>query len=103
MGEKTPMKRPLPATWREWKAMRLKHLAVYPECRICGTETDVVVHHVRYRGPRGKSERPGDLVTLCANHHNDLHRVLGPTPKLDYQLSFIRETALQLLDAWTPR
>lgn len=81
---------------RPWRAMRAQHLAVYPECRICGTEEDVVVHHIRYRGPRGTSERPGDLMTLCATHHDLLHRKLGTTSKVRYQLEFVREEAASL-------
>lgn len=56
---------------------RKTHLALYPECRICEDPEDVHVHHLRYRGPRGLSEKPGDLVTLCAFHHNDFHRIYG--------------------------
>lgn len=62
----------------KWKKMRKDHLAVYPECRVCGTLNDVVVHHLRYRGKRGESERPGDLMTLCAEHHNALHATILP-------------------------
>ncbi len=35
------------------------------------------VHHIRYRGKRGKSELPGDLVTLCRECHFGLHDELG--------------------------
>ena len=76
----TPMTKPQTG-WRRtkaarsaWQRTRAVHLAVYPECRVCGTEDDVVVHHLRYRGRRGESERPGDLMTLCRWHHDDLHR-----------------------------
>lgn len=79
-----------------WKSMRKRHLALYPECRICADQDDVVVHHVRYRGSRGLSERPGDLLTLCRFHHDQLHKNLGSNPKLRYQLEFIREELLAL-------
>jgi 5-methylcytosine-specific restriction endonuclease McrA len=57
-----------------WARMRYNHLLTYPECRVCGKTEDVHVHHLRYRGTRGESERPGDLMTLCAAHHNHLHQ-----------------------------
>lgn len=60
-----------------WRRMRANHLALYPECRICEDINDVHVHHLRYRGPRGLSELPGDLVTLCSFHHNDFHKKFG--------------------------
>lgn len=51
------------------------HLLTFPECRACGTEDDVIVHHLRYRG--GGKEQPGDVVTMCVTCHNDFHRMLG--------------------------
>lgn len=58
--------------------MRTNHLKTYPECRVCADRREVVVHHLRYRGKRGVSERPGDLVTLCKIHHDALHKIVGP-------------------------
>lgn len=55
--------------------MRACHLMTYPECRICGlVDPSNHVHHLRYRGEKGVDEKPGDLVTLCQFHHEDLHR-----------------------------
>lgn len=71
-----------------WKKMRKCHLTTYPECRMCSDTDDVVVHHLRYRGRRGESERPGDLVTLCRGHHDALHR---SGSGLAHSLAFIRE------------
>jgi 5-methylcytosine-specific restriction endonuclease McrA len=60
---------------KEWARTRRTHLMTYPECRACGTEDDVVVHHLRYKsGGRGTYERPGDLVTMCRSCHDDFHR-----------------------------
>lgn len=73
--------------------MRKNHLATYPECRACGDPEHVVVHHLRYRGKRGRSELPGDLVTLCKWHHDDLHRRLGRTPSLQAQYDYIADAA----------
>lgn len=57
-----------------WSATRALHLQTYPECRACEAPGEVV-HHLRYRGhKRGVGERPGDLMTLCRNCHDDLHR-----------------------------
>lgn len=81
-----------------WLDMRKVHLRTYPECRACGTRDEVVVHHLRYRGRRGLSEKPGDLVTLCRTHHNDLHRRHGRTPPLGPQLAYIEWIAQQVID-----
>ena len=60
-----------------WWALRAQHLRLYPECRICGETDHVHVHHLRYRGKRGLTEQPGDLVTLCSDHHDEFHRTYG--------------------------
>lgn len=73
-----------------WKCMRESHLKTYPECRVCEDTADVVVHHLRYRGRRGHSEQPGDLVTMCRFHHDDFHgqwlgrRGTGVQATIDY-------------------
>lgn len=81
------MKRSFSKAWRE---MRTNHLLTYPECRACGyVAPNNHVHHLRYRGKRGLSERPGDLMTLCADCHNHLHRLhprggVGPVQTLAF-------------------
>jgi len=72
----------------------------YPECRACGTREDVVVHHLRYRGKRGESEKPGDLMTLCAYHHNEYHRLHGMVGLVENSIAYVEYVAQQLL--WTP-
>lgn len=55
-------------------------------CAICFGPGEVV-HHLRYRGKRGFSEHPQDLVVLCRRHHDDLHRRRfdGPTKFIKYR------------------
>jgi 5-methylcytosine-specific restriction endonuclease McrA len=81
----------------EWAALRANHLRTYPECRVCDSDRNTVVHHLRYRGPAGSSERSGDLVTLCASCHDELHRQLGRTPKMAWQLDYIGACRLERL------
>lgn len=80
-----------PPTNEAWAKMRRDHLRVFPECRACGWVGDrMEVHHLRYRGRRGSSEQPGDLVTLCHQCHSDLHRKLRPhTTGVKRSLDFI--------------
>lgn len=77
--------------FKAWKTMRECHLRTYPECRICEDPENVVVHHLCYRGPRGESEHPGDLVTLCTWHHDRLHALLGSASPRTVQLAWIAE------------
>lgn len=81
-----------------WRKMRAAHLALYPECRICGEiDKSNHVHHLVYRGKRGLLEKPGDVVTLCEFHHNKLHKYHKRGTNLnDFTLSFIAEEVLFL-------
>lgn len=80
-----------------WQKMRDTHLLTYPECRGCGTLDDVVVHHLRYRGKRGQSERPGDLMTLCRTHHDDYHRRYKLEGLIANSLAYVEMVAQETL------
>ena len=36
---------------------------------------DVVFHHLKSRGSGGKLHDPDNLLRLCVNHHNEIHKV----------------------------
>jgi len=68
--------------------MRSEHLELEPRCRACTanehlqipiTSKHLHIHHLIYRGyeKRGEKEKPGDLVTLCEKHHDELHSIFG--------------------------
>lgn len=79
---------------KNWRSMRANHLLTFPECRACGSEEGVVVHHLRYRGKRGVSEKPGDLVTMCRDCHDEFHRSLGRSgTSVEATIAFCRERA----------
>lgn len=61
----------------DWMKTREAHLLTFPCCMVCETTEKLHVHHLRYRGKRGVSEKSGDLVTLCEFHHGQLHRELA--------------------------
>lgn len=80
-----------------WKETRRRHLDIYPECRICGEiSKSNHVHHLMYRGTenqRGLYERPGDLVTFCAFHHNNFHKKYPTSDKpFGSKRNYIKET-----------
>jgi 5-methylcytosine-specific restriction endonuclease McrA len=80
-----------------WRNTRACHLLTYPECRACGTRDDVVVHHLRYRGKRGESEKPGDLMTLCKMHHDEYHRIYGLAGLITNTLAYVERIAQETL------
>lgn len=82
-----------------WKKMRATHLLTYPECRACGTRENVIVHHLRYRGKRGESELPGDLMTLCAFHHDEYHHLHKLRDLVKNSLAYAERIAQETLIA----
>mgnify|MGYP001570314810 CR=1 FL=1 len=69
-----------------WARMSREIRLVADRCAICPAPSEVV-HHLRYRGKRGVSEHPQDLVPLCRHHHDDLHRqgFDGPVKFIKYR------------------
>lgn len=42
-------------------------------CRRCGTEDQLTLHHIVYRS-RGGRHNPENLITLCFNDHEQVHK-----------------------------
>ena len=59
------------------------------KCQICGTGTNLVVHHVTYR--RLGNESLDDLVTLCDSCHFEVHKKDLEKKKQSLFESFIKE------------
>tara|TARA_Y100000310_G_scaffold1864_1_gene2356 strand:- start:3811 stop:4311 length:501 start_codon:yes stop_codon:yes gene_type:complete len=59
----------------EWRSKRTEFMNSMPRrsmCFICGTSSYLHVHHMTYRNLG--SEIFNDLLTLCRNHHRELHK-----------------------------
>jgi 5-methylcytosine-specific restriction endonuclease McrA len=41
-------------------------------CQVCGSRNNLQVHHKQLRSQQGSDEE-SNLITLCANCHEDLH------------------------------
>ena len=52
----------------EWTRIRRAHLVHQPACVVCGTTTDVEVHHLIALRDGGTHDR-ANLVTCCQPHH----------------------------------
>lgn len=71
-----------------WKEKREKHFIKNGRaCVVCGDVNETHVHHLVHRGLG--AEIPGDLVSVCARHHELFHKRYG-TGKRDYRESFNR-------------
>ena len=42
-------------------------------CQICGTMQNLQVHHLKFRSQSGSDEEQ-NLITLCAECHEQVHR-----------------------------
>ena len=71
------------------KAVRMR----YPVCQICGERLTVEVHHIRPRFLRGAEEDPCNLIGLCVECHDEVHR------RMDEGISKVIEDAI----SWTPK
>ena len=56
----------------DWKYLRDKIIKSRKVCEICGINKHLIVHHKNYdRVPQEKSK---DLMVLCWDCHNDIHK-----------------------------
>ena len=70
------------------KAVRMR----YPRCQICGEHGTVEVHHIRPRFLRGAEVDPCNLMGLCVECHDEVHR------RIDEKIS----EAIMDSVTWTP-
>lgn len=54
------------------RAMRL----YYPRCQLCGNNPSEEVHHIRPRSMQGAEFDPCNLICLCHECHDNVHRAL---------------------------
>lgn len=73
----------------KWEKVRIEHLKQEPKCRVCETDKDLEVHHIKPFHLYPESELdPSNLITLCRNHHYDIAHLrdwssYNPTVKVD--------------------
>lgn len=57
-----------------WEAEKKCILIRDPVCRICGRNPSVEVHHIRPKHLKGNPLHPGNLIGLCLDCHDEVHR-----------------------------
>ena len=57
-----------------WKGEQKCILIRDPICRICGKKPSVEVHHIRPKHLKGNPTHPGNLIGLCLDCHDEVHR-----------------------------
>lgn len=59
----------------EWFIRKAEYYQRHPrQCAACGSVVRIHLHHIRYSAGIGR-EPDDDLVPLCEDHHNEVHRV----------------------------
>lgn len=64
-------------------------------CKICGTDEELEAHHMLSQSNRNNKDlsqnrRVSNGITLCYEHHKELHKELGLTVTKEQTLSFIQ-------------
>lgn len=54
------------------KVMRMR----YPVCAMCGERRTVEIHHIRPRYLQGTESDPCNLIGLCVECHDEVHRMM---------------------------
>lgn len=63
---------------KEWKRIRLEHLSKNPRCAVCGSEKNVVPHHIiPFHKDQSKELDPENLITLCEGDTFNCHLFFG--------------------------
>ena len=57
-----------------WKGEQRCILIRDPICRMCGIRSSVEVHHIRPKYLQGNPEHPRNLIGLCMECHDEVHR-----------------------------
>lgn len=61
-----------------WRKTRMKHIETNPRCAVCGSESNVSVHHIIPVHVDGSKELCEDnLITLCQNRTMNCHFIFG--------------------------
>lgn len=57
-----------------WEGEKKCILIRDPICRVCGKKPSVEVHHIRPKHLKGNPIHPGNLIGLCLECHDEVHR-----------------------------
>jgi len=61
-----------------WRKIRVKHVEDNPRCAVCGSESNLSVHHiVPVHVDRSKELCEENLITLCQNRTMNCHFIFG--------------------------
>lgn len=57
-----------------WEGEKRCILIRDPICRICGVKPSIEVHHIRPKHLKGNPQHPRNLIGLCMECHDEVHR-----------------------------
>lgn len=85
-----------------WEADRKCILLRDPICRICGKSESTEVHHIRPKHLKGSYYHPRNLVGLCEECHDEVHRRIdsGINEVIESSLEFEMDDSQKTLSDW---
>ena len=79
-----------------WKALRREHLSRNPRCAVCGSDKNVVPHHVvPFHIDQSRELDPSNLVTLCESPTFNCHLFFGHLRRWDRHNPTVVEDAAE--------
>ena len=73
-----------------------------PVCRICGKNPTTEIHHIRPKHLKGSWYHPRNLIGLCTECHDEVHRRIdqGINDLIESSISMSIENAQKTLEKW---
>ena len=85
-----------------WEADRKAIILRDPVCRACGKNKSTEVHHIRPKHLNGSYYHPRNLIGLCTECHDEIHRRINSGIDMVIETSIVSgiDDAQRTLDTW---
>ena len=88
-----------------WEVHRIVIKIRDPVCRICGKNPTTEIHHIRPKHLKGSYYHPRNLIGLCTECHDEVHRKIdqGINDLIEPSISMSIENTQKTLEKWNKK
>ena len=88
-----------------WEVHRIVIKIRDPMCRICGKNPTTEIHHIRPKHLKGSWYHPRNLIGLCTECHDEVHRKIdqGINDLIESSISMSIENTQKTLEKWNKK